>query len=65
MLRDIPRREGIFRREASQKKSKAGIYLGDMVAFHSACVCCFKVKAEREAERQLVGFALMVHIKYF
>lgn len=46
-------------------KSKAGIYRGDMVAFHSVCVCCFKAQAAMEAERQHVGFALMVHIKYF
>lgn len=36
-----------------------------MVAFHNVCVCCFKVQAVREAERRRVGFALMVHIKYF
>lgn len=36
-----------------------------MVAFLNVCVCCFKVQAVREAERRLVAFALMVHIKYF
>lgn len=36
-----------------------------MVTFHNVSVCCFKVQANREAVRLLVGFALMVHIKYF
>lgn len=47
------------------EKSKAGIYRGDMVTFHAVCVCCFKAQAVKEAERQLVSFALMVHIQYF
>lgn len=46
-------------------KSEAWIYRWDTAAFHNVCVCCFKVQAEGEAKRWLVGFALMVHIKYF
>lgn len=47
------------------EKSKAGIYWGDMVTFHKVCVCCFKVQAVREAERWLVGFALMCILNIF
>lgn len=56
---------GHFSARGIAEKSKAGIYWGDMVAFHNVCVCCFKVQAAREAEGRLVAFALMVHIKYF
>ena len=28
-------------------------------------MCCSKVQPVRETEKQLVGYVLMVHIKYF
>ena len=47
------------------KIQKAGNYWEDMAAFHVVCECCFNAPVEREAEGQLVVFALMVHITYF
>lgn len=57
--RDVPGREGVSSARRITEKLKAlktGFIGRDTVAYHNVCVCCFKVRLGREAERQLVGF---------